>query len=166
MAKTHNITVAEIREAFDYDPETGEITWRGFRANGKGGPGKIAGGPDDKGYWRVRLNRVALRHSHIAWAIMTGAWPKDQIDHIDRDKANNCFSNLREASNAQNCQNRKKRSDNASGCPGVDRHHGRWSARIQVNGKRIFLGAFAHKDEAIKTYIEAKSKHHTFQPVL
>jgi len=36
---------------------------------------------------------------------MTGSWPFAQIDHLDGNRSNNCFNNLRQATHGQNAMN-------------------------------------------------------------
>ena len=58
------------------------------------------------------------------------------IDHINRDRSDNRICNLRLATNQQNQGNRK--------CKGFswDKKSKKWAARIKVNGKSKYLGAF------------------------
>jgi hypothetical protein len=71
--------------------------------------GKRAEGPD-AGYWVGHLtinNRKRILRAHrVAWALSTGRWPPDLIDHINRVKRDNRLANLREATHAQNLQNK------------------------------------------------------------
>jgi len=93
---------------------------------------------------------------------MTGEWPKNQIDHIDREKSNNRFSNLREANNAQNNSNRPAQQNNKSGYKGVSPVNRRlpWVAQIRVAGKSIWLGRFETKELAYAAYCRAAKEHH------
>jgi hypothetical protein len=78
---------------------------------------------------------------------MTGQWPSQEIDHIDRDPSNNCWNNLREASSSDNKCNSQISSKNTSGYRGVGwlSFIGKW--RVDVNG--IYLGRFDDLEEAI-----------------
>ena len=60
-----------------------------------------------------------------------------EVDHIDHDRANNRWSNLRAASPSINRKNRTLQANNTSGCSGVDwrKQRNRWRASI----KRKFL---------------------------
>jgi len=123
--------------------------------------GKIAG-TFSYGYRQIMIDyRLYLAH-RLAWLYQTGAWPPDQIDHIDCDKGNNRFANLRLATNSQNQQNRGVRSDNTSGHKGVcwHRRDRKWSARIRHNGKTMHLGYFDTIEQASAAYASASLKYH------
>ena len=53
------------------------------------------------------------------------------------------------------------KSNNTSGVTGVswNRKAGKWDAYIKVNGKRINLGYYVDKQDAIKTRRDAEIKH-------
>ena len=75
------------------------------------------------------------------------------VDHIDRDTLNNTKKNLRFCTKASNCRNSGKQSNNTSGVNGVcfDKKIKKWTARIYVNKKQIYLGSFKDKYDASKT---------------
>lgn len=79
------------------------------------------------------------------------------IDHINGDALDNRRVNLRPVTASQNAINRKTRSDNNTGQKGVRFRHqyNLWQARICKNGKRVSLGHFKTKEEAIRAYKEA-----------
>ena len=83
-------------------------------------------------------------------------------DHIDKDKHNNCRSNLRIATQQQNNCNVGKRIDNKSGYKGVyfNKHANKYIAIIRVHGERIHLGCFIDAIEAAKAYDNAAIKYH------
>jgi len=91
---------------------------------------------------------------------MTGEWPKGEIDHIDLDRANNKWENLREATHSENSANRRVRSDNILGLKGVafDKTRGEYRAYIGVNGKRIHLGYSDCPAAAHMAYVVAANK--------
>ena len=83
-------------------------------------------------------------------------------DHIDRNPLNNRKSNLRHATHRQNSCNRSKSSRNTSGITGVywDNTINKWAAVIYPNGKKLWLGSFADKDDAIKTRLQAEADYY------
>lgn len=78
-----------------------------------------------------------------------------QIDHRDNDGLNCRKYNLRSATPSQNQQNRKA-NKNPTGFKGVDFHpwllRKRYSARIKLNGHRVFLGYHLTAEEAARAY--------------
>ncbi|WP_126969043.1 HNH endonuclease [Xanthomonas sp. BRIP62411] len=163
------LTQLRLRELLDYDLETGQFVWR--FAKRRELIGKRAGTPQARGYIQIQVDgRIYLAH-RLAWLYVHGAWPTQQIDHIDGDRRNNRVANLREASPGQNQQNRAKqiqRSGNgvSSKFVGVYRFRdGRWVASIRVDGMPHHLGYFDSEEGARDAYLAAKQCHHKFQPV-
>ena len=79
----------------------------------------------------------------------------DCIDHIDRNKKNNIGYNLRSVNISQNAMN----MSNVKGVSFCNRSK-RWIANIMVNYKKIHLGSFINKDEALNCYKINKEKYH------
>lgn len=88
------------------------------------------------------------------------------VDHIDRDKLNNCRSNLRLATKEDNERNKGKRRTQknqpngmtSSRYKGVNRVKGRnkpWRAIITFEKRQIFLGSFYDEKDAAKAYNKA-----------
>ena len=100
--------------------------------------GRIAGGPNDVGYFRIGLfNRKYYSH-RLAWLFMTGEDPGSmEIDHINENKGDNTWSNLRLATHRQNRRNQGMHVDNKSKLKGVswDRKCKGWLAQISADGK-------------------------------
>jgi hypothetical protein len=137
-----------LRELLHYEPETGVWTWRVRPANCMR-VGDIAGTDHIRGYRAILIARRQYLAHRLAWLYMTGAWPRE-IDHIDCNKANNCWANLREATHSQNVANIRRRRDNTSGLKGVCWHraHNCWGAYITIKGKQRHLGYFDTSQEA------------------
>jgi hypothetical protein len=89
---------------------------------------------------------------------MTNRWPKDQIDHINRNKSDDRWINLREASSIENMRNR--RSWNKLGRGVSKRPNGKYRARITVDGKIKHLGDFARSEDAALAYVNAAERLH------
>ena len=84
------------------------------------------------------------------------------VDHEYGNRKNNKIKYLRLASDSQNQMNHiKLRSDNTSGVTGVSWHKvkKKWQAMIKA-GKRIHLGDFTNKEDAIQARKEAEKKYH------
>jgi hypothetical protein len=152
-----------LRELLCYDPQTGEFTRRTTRC-GRSKAGDHAGRVRKDGYIEfgircpgTKIDRTYLAH-RVAWTYVYGTNPKNDIDHIDGNRANNRIENLREATRRQNCMNRMTMPSEAS-LRGVTRSHGRrWLAQIQVAGKKKYLGTFATPEAAADAYRAAAKK--------
>jgi hypothetical protein len=157
--KTDNLTQDRLKTLVNYDADTGIFTWRQSRPKCR--VGDKVGCFMQTGYIGVRIdNRLYTAH-RLVWLYVTGKFPAEQIDHINGNRADNRFANLREATNAENAQNRC-RKDNKSGYTGVRKENQKWLAEIKVNYKPMRIGLFATPEEARAAYLEAKHKFHPF----
>ena len=79
------------------------------------------------------------------------------IDHIDENKSNNTFENLRLLTNRQNLSKGKIKKNKSSIYTGVYKPKGsdKFQAYITINKKHIYLGLFDSEIEAHKAYINA-----------
>jgi hypothetical protein len=93
----------------------------------------------------------------------TGKWPDTEIDHINGNRADNRFENLRQVSHQENGKNTKRYASNRSGFAGVGRttNPSKWRARIRVNGKLVHLGVFDSAEDA-RTARKAAEKQFGF----
>jgi hypothetical protein len=82
-------------------------------------------------------------------------------DHADRNPLNNCKSNLRPATSQENARNHSKQKNNTSGFIGVSWHKGRsvWVSSITINKKKMYLGEFCNKHDAIIARLTAESRY-------
>lgn len=161
-----NFTAQEILtesvRLFNYNSITGEFIRIAPRTNGK--VGMVAGYQNKNGYRAIRIFCKAFYEHRIAFLLMTGAWPTADVDHIDGDRTNNRWANLRAATRSQNAANSKRHKDNRSIAKGVRQTRGgRWEARIFVRGKPTTLGCFDTVFEASEAYnAAAKAAHGEF----
>lgn len=155
-----SVTVALVKEHLLYDPTTGVFTRRTSNRY-RWAIGSVAGCVDKStGYVKVSLLGEKLYAHRVAWLYMTGAWPKEELDHENGVRTDNRFANLRECSGAQNKQNSARRSDNTSGYPGVDKRRSGYVARFRDR----YLGSFQSAEQAYAAYLNAKAAQHDFQP--
>ena len=156
----------ELRRLLTYNQNTGKLTWNKRSASmfaatesrtadhacaqwNSRFAGKEALTKTNLGYRCGRLNYQYVLAHRIIWKMMTGEDAKE-IDHIDGNRSNNAWSNLRSVNASLNRRNAARRSDNTSGCTGVTLDtRGRWQAGMSMNGKFMYLGSFATKEEAI-----------------
>ncbi|WP_430004219.1 HNH endonuclease signature motif containing protein [Methylorubrum rhodesianum] len=118
--------------------------------------GSLAGSIHKFGYRLIGISGRQWRGHQLAWLLMTGLWPKHQIDHIDGNRANNAWRNLRAASRSENARNRSVGASTKSGYKGVYPHvTGGYVAKIRFGGRGVHLGCFADRASAAAAYDQA-----------
>lgn len=160
----NKLTHTRLLEMLEYNPETGLFTKKVTLCRWKAGT--ISGGRGYDGYKKVYVDKVPYRSARLVWFYMTKEWPKQLVDHINGDRTDDRWCNLREANFSENGQNRTVKKNSSSGYLGVYYHKSRdrWCASIQVDGKEKFLGRFKDKEDAREAYCLAKSQLHQFNP--
>lgn len=149
------LTAERLRELLHYDQETGLFTWRVPR-KGTGGMGSAAGRVNSgNGYVDICVDYRRYLAHRLAWLYMTGEWPKNDVDHRDRVRTNNAWSNLRAATRSQNLANASKHKDGAAPFKGIQRAGKAWQATIMVRGVRKCLGTYATPEKAAEAYRHA-----------
>ena len=146
------ITHARMLELIEYCPVTGHFvrksTGRQVRAN-------------KDGYVYFRLDGKNYYGHRLAWFYVMGEWPVGEVDHIDLDRANNAFQNLRLATHSLNGRNCRARSHNKVGLKGVSYREGHkrpYRAQISVDGVTKTIGSFSSALEAHAAYCAEASK--------
>lgn len=136
------LTQERLRELFHYDPGTGLFTR--LVAAGSARIGSVAGCDDGHGYFKITVDYHPYRRGRLAWLYMTGHWPENEIDHRNLNKADDRWSNLRNATDSQNQANKTKPQSNKSGLKGVSwqKRSGKWRSAISIGHKNQSLGFF------------------------
>lgn len=155
------LTQQRLKELLTYDPETGIFTWNVCRPV-KIKPGDVAGSLDPGGYIRIRADDKSYMAHRLAYFYMKGVWPIGALDHKDRIRRNNAWSNIREATYEENSRNIGMRKDNASGYRGVhwSKRHSKWHAHIGLSGKKRCLGFYEDVELAGFVASEARDKYY------
>ena len=82
--------------------------------------GESTGQRKSHGYYLVTAGGVTYKAHRVIYELLVGKIPEGmQIDHVDRDRSNNRFENLRLVCSADNMRNKVKQSNNTSGVTGV-----------------------------------------------
>jgi hypothetical protein len=116
----------------EYSPTTGVLSRNGRPCSQT---------PSAQGYLRVMVKRKALYQHRVIFFLMEGRWP-EQVDHINGDRSDNRWSNLREATHSQN--NLNKKSLNIT-----KRLHGWWDVRVQRD-KKVYQERYKCFGQAVK----------------
>ncbi len=165
--KKKSIPIETLRALLSCDSAAGTLTWRHrpleYFAEAKkperacaiwntrfAGKEAFTSG-DGRGYRQGSILNSLYSTHRVVWAMTTGAWPEDDIDHINGVRTDNRIENLRAVTRAENLRNAAIYSTNTSGVVGVSWHKaaGKWSAQITADGKKIHLGLFDDLEEAI-----------------
>lgn len=101
---TMAVSYAEAKAAVRYDPVNGRF----FSLK----TGEEVGYVNCKKsrYITVEISGARVRANRLAWLLMTGEWPRHVVDHIDHDRQNNSWRNLRDVTHRTNMRARVKRN--------------------------------------------------------
>lgn len=160
-----------LRECFDYDQETGSLTWRerplshfkGLREQmsiNTQYAGRIAGCvmfTGNKYYRTVGISINPFLEHRVIFKWRTGKDPL-YIDHKNGNGLDNRWANLREATHSQNNANRRQKENRY--LKGVSRVDSKWMAQIMRHGKRTYLGRFETQESAHAAYCKAAEELH------
>jgi HNH endonuclease len=168
-SKMADLTQARALEYYNYDASTGtfffnerprhEFSRQELYTRHLQRVGTKAGSSNSEGYLKLLIDGKYYSGHRIAWLIMTGEivqYPEFEIDHINGNRGDNRFSNLRKVTKSENQRNGSKRVNNTSGVHGVNWKpkynstpgDGRWVARIWNGPRHVYLGGFKEKREA------------------
>ena len=147
-----------IKELFIYDPDTGVFTTRVSRGRWKNGD--IAGTKHCGGYIQIGVDQRHYLAHRLAFLYMTGSFPPEQVDHINGDKADNRWENIRAVNGSQNMKNTSLYKNNTSGFCGVSwvKSERKWVVRISHGGVQLYLGGFSEISEAVEARKAAEKK--------
>lgn len=157
------LTQSRLKELLHYDPETGIFTHLTSRARGRYLVGQTVNVNHSAGYRQVVLDKRHYYAHHLAFLYMTGVLPEYEVDHINGDRADNRWANLRDIVRRENTHNLGgPRTDNKSGFLGVSWHKPMksWQARLYVNGVCHRLGYYRSPEVAHAAYLKAKDELH------
>lgn len=135
-----------LKSLFHYSPETGEFKRIAF-INNQGEKYLRESKVTSKhahGYYMTVIQGKRYRVHHLIFLYMTGELPSSHVDHINGDRVDNRWVNLRLIDRIDNQRNQGLRLDNKVGVIGVYWYPPlkKYQAQITVLGKRIHLGYF------------------------
>jgi hypothetical protein len=149
------LTQDELKSQLHYDPLTGIFT-RLIHKSSNAKIGDLVGSKNNHGYLVVRINNIAYKLHRLAFIYMNGYAPDYCVDHINNDRTDNRWCNLREATISQNNRNISVAPRNTSGYKGVsfDINKGLWRASARLNNKPHYIGYFETALAASRAYEE------------
>jgi len=151
-----------LKKWFTYNPVTGHWIYNFTTRSGKAN--EDATSNHSSGYRTIRVGSIDYLAHRCAFLYMENYLP-DQVDHIDHDKSNNSWNNLRPVSPRENSMNCTKSVNNSTGITGVALHvpTGKYRAYINDKGKQIHLGLYPTLQEAqeVREKANVRFKYHT-----
>lgn len=159
-----------LRQILDYNPKTGELFWKErdrkfFKTNGEfiRWNNRYRGKPAlnsvmKGGYLNGAIFKVIYQTHRVIWKMVTGSDPKEILDHINGNRTDNRWCNLREATFAQNVGNRFGNKETSSKYRGAS-----WCERDKFWASYcagVALGRFKTEEEAALAYNEYAKAHY------
>ena len=155
---SYDINQAFLQKFFTYEPSTGNLI---VRLPVRNRPvGTIVGSKGSHGYLMTAIQGKNYLNHRLIWLYMTDNLPT-QIDHINHNKLDNRWENLREVTNTENLKNTGLSKNSTTKINGVSFHKptGKYRAYITVNRKQIHLGMFNNLVAAIQARKQADIKY-------
>ncbi|EAB3777491.1 endonuclease [Salmonella enterica] len=152
------MSVGDIRDLIDYNPENGVLT---AKVNFSGRQaGSVIGSQTWQGYYAFSLFGKKCFAHRLAWLLHYGEWPSQPIDHINGIKTDNSIRNLRLCSLSQNQFNKPTQKNNTTGVKGVywNKRDKRYVASVQFNGKKYSAGHHKDIDSAKEAVMKLREK--------
>lgn len=143
MVARNDLSVEYLKECFTADFEAGTLTWNvrplhhfkdtrvhklwNTRYSGTGA-GNLYTRKSGYQSFQVGIQDTSYLVHRILWTLHSGAWPEEDIGHINGDPLDNRIENLSSISHADNMKFTKLKKSNKSGLNGVGwcRRRGRW----------------------------------------
>ena len=131
-----------LKEWFEYDPETGVIVNKATQQ---------AMGSYDNGYERMGIQGERYMNHRIAYLYMTGEEP-EIVDHINQDRSDNRWSNLRASNFSQNNHNNIAHINVYESING-------FIGQSTIDYELVKVGPFETEDEAYTEIQKLKQEH-------
>lgn len=148
-----------LKETFDYDPDTGALTYR--KPRGTLPAGRPAGKVTVGGISVLLSGSQTLAH-RIIWNMMTGEWPQHPVRHVNGNKLDNRWNNLvvptplreRDPVTRKPVKHDPDRrvAHGVGRCSFAQMGQTRFEANATIGGNRMFLGRFETREEANEVF--------------
>ena len=152
------VTQNLLKELFEYND--GVFYWKVARQGIK--CGQIAGSLFSNGYRRIKINGKCYLEHRLVWLFHKGEFPKNEIDHVNGNIADNRIENLREATRSENSCNRKTPIDNTTGFKGVcfNKQSQKYQGQIIHKRTNYYCGVFDTPEDAYAAVCLKRTKLH------
>ena len=158
------LTADQLKAMMSYDPETGSFTRLVTRVhNAKSGTTTAGCVNKHTGYRVFNIGGKVYYAHRLAWLYMMGNWPVLEIDHINGNRSDNRWVNLRIATCQQNRRNRDAMSTNTSGHRGVSKSSAGgkpWRAFVTINKRYVSLGQFDTFEAAVSARLDGERRYY------
>lgn len=142
MANKIDITAEYVRSILHYDPETGFFFRKTDSKKGGYKTGQRTGCSKNRKYETIGIGNKQYYSHMLAFIYMNGCLPDGIIDHINGNRLNNSWNNLRPSTYKLNAANSAtKKIGNIKGVS-WDKKLKKFAAYICPNRKKIHLGYF------------------------
>jgi hypothetical protein len=154
---TNLITQDQLKSLLTYDPSTGKLfnkVTRNTRAQKNCETGTV----NTNGYVVVTIDGKKHLAHRLIWLMMTGSLPPHEIDHINRNRSDNAWSNLRAVTRLENSWNTGAHKNSKSGHKGVAyvSKSNKWQVQLRVRGKTHYIGQYFDVMSALAAREEAE----------
>lgn len=156
--KTRKLSAKYVHSILKYEPQSGCLFWKISKAQ-RIKKNIIAGTKSPAGYILITIDDAAYMAHRLAFLLQTGHWPDKELDHINLNKSDNRWINLREATRSQNKGNTRLLTTNKSGFKGVHKYRKKWVASIKIDQKTKHIGVFFTAKKAHAAYCIAANKY-------
>ena len=148
MCGTNLITKELLLNHLSYNKTSGKMFWKNPTSN-RVKVGQEVGTLCNTGHLKVRLIGKSLYLHRLIWFLEMGKWPDKHIDHVNKNKTDNRFTNLRECDDLLNSINRSR--GGLMGCY-FSKQKQKWIVDSKLNGVRKTKGGFNTEYEAHRYY--------------
>lgn len=137
----------------EYNPVTGKF-YKIYKNRAR----ETATSVNSSGYRTIWYGGKCMQSHRLAFKLMGETIPKGYVvDHINRDKTDNRWCNLRAVPKQVNTHNRSQTKDRELPTGVRVTTSGSYQARVRLDGKLISLGSFKNLSDAVQAYMEFKT---------
>lgn len=143
-----------------YHPETGSFIWKVDR-------GRLAKAYEEagtlvNGYRKIKIQGKLYSAHRLAHLKMNGVMPPDdrEVDHIDGNRDNNSWVNLRLVTRSQNQKNTPTSKNSKTGFKNVFPCKNGFRVLVTVNSKQMYIGKYKDLELAAIVAEEARNLYY------